>query len=381
MKLSFSKSDLLEAVQTVQSSISTKSTLPVLSNLLIKTEKAVKGGGSKVRIEATDLEMGVRCMVKAEVLEEGCITVPAKKFGELVRELPDGKEIQLVTQENKRTELKCGKVRATLVTLSPEDFPFIPEFPKTGSFSLNKSGFREMIRKTSFAVSTDETRHVLNGIFFAVKDGELRTVATDGRRLAFISCAGAEKSPNVSVIIPSKAINELLRLLSLSEDDHESELEIASSQNQISFKWTNNGEEIVLVSRVIDGNFPNYEQVIPKAKEIELKIKTSEILSAVKRAALFAQDRGGSVRFTLKNKLLKISANSQSVGEEEEELEVEYAGANFEIAFNPAFLLDVLKNSDKLDVRFEFTTALNPVLIKPADDNKYLCVIMPLRLQ
>ena len=381
MKLLFTKSDLTHAVQTVQASISTKSTLPILSNLLIYVSAPVKNSTPKVYMEATDLEVGVRCTVKAEIVQAGKITIPAKKFGELIREMPEDKEIELSSGDGKRIDLKCGKVRATLHALPPEDFPTIPQFPDSEFFQLNKSVFRDMVRKTSFAISTDETRHVLNGILFAVNDGELRMVATDGRRLALISRDGAEKKSAARVIIPSKAINELLRLLALSEAQEEDWVQIAPSQNQIAFKWMNSEQENVIVSRVIDGTFPNYDQVIPKSKEIELKINRSEILSAVRRASLFAQDRGGSVKFSLAKKVLKISANAQGVGEEEEELEVNYDGPNFEIAFNPAFLLDVLKNNDQPEVLFEFSTALNPGVIKPSTNNHYTCVIMPMRLQ
>ena len=297
MKLSFSKGDLLSAIQAVQSSVPNKSTLPILSNLLIVAEKSPKGQGSQVRIEATDLEVGIRCTVKAAVVKEGKITVPAKRFSDLVREMPEGSEIELATSDGRKIELKCGKVKASLVSLSPEDFPIIPEFPQGKSFELNRADFREMIKKTSFAVSTDETRYVLNGIFFGVAAGELKMVSTDGRRLAFISKQGGEKNLNASVIIPTKAIAELQRLLSLSEDGKEQTIRIAPFENQVSFKWSADSEEIVLVSRIIDGTFPNYEQVIPKAKEIEFKVKTPEILSAVKRASLFAQDRGGRSSF------------------------------------------------------------------------------------
>lgn len=381
MKLSFNKSDLINAVQTVQSSISAKSTLPILSNLLIQVEKASKGSVPKVKIEATDLEVGIRCSVKAEILEEGKTTVPAKKFGELIREMPEGKDIELKTSDGRKIELKCGKVKATLLALPSEDFPVIPEFSKTGAFELNQTVLREMIRKTSFAVSTDETRHVLNGIYFAVNSGEIKMVSTDGRRLALISRNGAEKSSAASAIIPSKAIAELQRLLSLAGDGENQKVEVAPTHNQIAFRWKNDEDDIMLVSRVIDGTFPNYDQVIPKTKDIEVKVRTPEILSAVKRAALFAQDRGGSVKLSMVEGLMKISANSQGLGEEEEEIEIKYKGPNFDIAFNPAFLLDVLKNADKDEIRFEFTTSLNPGVIKPMDNDQYLCVIMPMRLQ
>src|SRR3990167_2061239 len=330
MKLSFNKSDLANAIQIVQSCISTKSTLPVLSNILV--EASAEG---KVKLAATDLEVGVRCTVKAEVLEEGKITVPAKKFGEVIRELPDHQEITLTCKDGKKVEIKCGKIKATLNSLSPDDFPVIPEFPEKKAFQLDKSIFKEMIRKTCFATSTDETRYILNGIYFMVNNNELKMVATDGRRLAYVSKDNAQKDLSANVIIPSKAINELLRLISLNENE----------------------------------------------KEIKLKIKTEQIFSAVRRAALFAQDRGGSVRFSFTKNLLRISANAQGLGEEEEDLEIDYPSKQFEIAFNPAFLLDILKNNDSAEVQFEFSTALNPGLIKPADNDRYLCVIMPMRLQ
>ena len=379
MKLSFNKVDLSNAIQIVQSSISTKSTLPVLSNLLIKVDKSSKI--QKVKIEATDLEVGIRCSVKAEVIEEGKITVPAKKLGEIVREMPDNSEIEISSTDGKRIEIKSGKIRAQLNGLSCDDFPIIPEFSEKKSFKLNKSVIRDMIRKTSFATSTDETRYVLNGIYFVISGGEIKMVATDGRRLAYISKEGAEKSLASNVIIPSKAISELLRLLSLSDDGKEDQIQIAPSENQIIFSWINQGEEIVLVSRIIDGTFPNYDQVIPKGKEVELKVRTDQILPAIKRAALFAQERGGSVRMSFKKNLLRLSANAQGLGEEEEELEISYDGKEFEIAFNPTFLLDVLKNSDGPEIRFEFSSSLNPGLIKPGGNDQYLCVIMPMRLQ
>ncbi len=381
VKLSFNKEDLLNAMQIVQSSVSTKSTLPILANVLITVRDNSKNGNSGTMIEATDLEVGVRCAVKAEVIKDGKITVPAKKFGDLIREMPSGKEIELSSADGKRIELKCGKVKATMNALAAEDFPVIPEFPEKKSFQVKKSIFRDMIKKTSFAVSTDETRYVLNGLFFSANAGELKMVATDGRRLAFMSRKYEQKDLSANVIIPAKAINELARLLSISEDEAEDWIQIAPHENQIAFRWLNKGESIALISRVIDGTFPNYEQVIPKAKEFELKIKKEDVLSAVKRAALFAQDRGGSVRFSLTGNSLKISANSSGLGEEEEELEVAYGGKDFEIAFNPAFLLDVLKNSESGDVRFEFSSSLNPGLIRPTADDNYLCVIMPMRLQ
>lgn len=384
MKLIFKKAALLDAIGMVQSSVSVKSTLPILSHLLVHADKKATG---TLQLAATDLEIAVRATVKAEIAEEGSITIPAKKFGDLIREMPEGKEIEIVSKEDKRVELKCGKVRASLAALPPKDFPVIPEFPKSGAFKIEKNLLREMIRKTSFAMSTDETRHVLKGVLFSLKEGKARMVATDGRRLAFILRPGMEKV-QAQVILPARAVSEIARLLSL--DEGKDFIEIAAAENQISFRWKSeskgedsSGEprEIVLVSRLIEGTFPNYEQVIPKSKELELKLKSSEILSAVKRAALFSEARGGSVRFSLDKGQLRISANAQNLGEEEEELDVDYFGKPFEIAFNPVFLMDVLKNCDEEDVSFEFSSSLNPGVMKPSNDEQYICVIMPMRLQ
>lgn len=384
MKLIFRRPELLDAIGIVQSSISAKSTLPILSHLLVHTEKK---SINTLQLAATDLEIAVRATLKAEIAEEGSITIPAKKFADLIREMPEGKEIEIVSKEDKRVELKCGKVKASLAALSPKDFPAIPEFPKSGTFKIEKSLLREMIRKTSFAISTDETRHVLNGVLFSMSEGKARMVATDGRRLAFILRQGMEKV-QAQVILPARAVSEIARLLYLEEDKEF--IEIATTNNQISFRWKSESptegterqaKEIVLVSRLIEGTFPNYEQVIPKSKELELKLKNSEILSAIRRAALFVEARGGSVRLSLDKGRLKISANAQNLGEEEEELDVDYSGKPFEIAFNPTFLIDVLKNCDEENVSFEFSSPLNPGVIKPSNDDKYLCVIMPMRLQ
>ena len=276
--------------------------------------------------------------------------------------------------------IRCGKVRAMLHTLAPEDYPAIPEFPREAALTFKKALFLDMLRKSSFAVSSDETRHALNGIYFVVKGTEVKMVATDGRRLAMVTHTSTTKHADASVIIPSKATNELARLLSLSGDEDD-EISVAPASNQIAFKWKHDSEEVSLVSRLIEGNFPNYDQVIPKGKDVELRVNTAELLSAVRRAALFAQDRGGSARISLKTNSVRISANTANLGDEEEELDADYKGAAFDIAFNPQFLIDILRNMSHPEVQFEFTTALNPGLIRPVGDKNYVCVVMPMRLQ
>jgi len=207
MQIVCSKAELLKGIQIVQSAVSSKSTLPVLSHVLIETKT------NQLKLAATDLEVGVRSFIKAEVVKEGALTVPAKTFSDFVKTLPDHQEIKITTEEATRMEVRSGKTRCVLLGLPKEDFPILPEFPEDNAVTMEAKTLLQMIRKTSFAVSTDETRYILNGVYFMLDQGTARMVATDGRRLAFMACPVEEKKANVAVIIPSKAIREVERLL------------------------------------------------------------------------------------------------------------------------------------------------------------------------
>src|ERR1019366_6985547 len=207
MQIVCSKAELLKGIQIVQSAVSSKSTLPILSNILIETRT------NQLKLAATDLEVGVRCLIKAEVVKEGSLTVPAKTFSDFVKTLPDNQEIKITTEEPARVEVRSGKTRCVLLGLPKEDFPVLPEFPEENALTMEAKTLLEMIRKTAFAVSTDETRYILNGVYFILDKGIARMLATDGRRLAFMSRPLTEKKLSVAVIIPSKAIREVERLL------------------------------------------------------------------------------------------------------------------------------------------------------------------------
>jgi DNA polymerase III subunit beta len=368
MQIVCSKPELLKGIQIVQSAVSTKSTLPVLSNILIETKS------NQLKLASTDLEVGVRCLIKAEVVKEGALTVPAKTFSDFVRTLPENQEIKISTEDTTRMEIRGGKARCMLLGLPKEDFPVLPDFPEENAITMDPKVLQEMIKKTAFAVSTDETRYILNGIYFILSEGTARMVATDGRRLAYIARAVEEKKLSLSAIIPSKAIREVERLLG-SEGLNSGPVHLSITENQVAFKLG----ETLIISRLIEGHFPNYDQVIPKSSEIKIQLVTKDFMTLTQRVALASGDRGSAVRFAVEKGRLKAMGSAQGRIEVEDELPVDYTGGPMEIAFNPGFVIDVLKNVESAQVVLEFTAPLNPGVLRPVGDDQMLAVIMPMR--
>lgn len=368
MKLICGKEELLKGVQIVQTVVSPKSTLPVLSNFLLEAEK------QQIKLSSTDLEVGVSCFIKGEIAKEGSITIPAKRFGDIIRELPEDKDIEIRADETNQISIKCGKSHFILMGLPKSDYPVLPSFPEEKNFEVSKEVLKSMIRRTSFAVSTDETRYVLNGLYLNCEKGTMKLVSTDGRRLAYMLRENIDKKIENKVIIPTKAVNEVQRILAADEKDEN--VKIGVTENQVAFKIGS----VTIISRLIEGTFPNYEQVIPKKHDTQVKLKTKETLSAVRQMALLVADKAAGIKFTFGKNTLRITASAQGLGSGEAEIDIEYQGQVFDIAFNPAFLIDVLKNMDESEVYFEMTNSLNPALIRPVNDKNYLCVIMPMRV-
>jgi DNA polymerase III subunit beta len=368
MKVICEKEELLKGSQIVQTVVSPKSTLPILSNFLFETEN------QKLKLSSTNLEVGVSCYVKGEIVKEGSITVPAKRFADIIKELPSTDNIEIKADDVNQIDLKCGKSKFVLMGLPKSDYPVLPDFPEEKTFNIPKDTLSNMFRKTSFSVSNDETRYVLNGIYLIVEGGLLKFVATDGRRLAVITRDGIDKKMNQKVIIPIKAVNEVQRILAVSEGQEEVKVGIA--QNQIAFKIGS----ITLISRLIDGTYPSYEQVIPKKYDVQIKLNVKNTLSAVRQMAILTSEKASVVKFIFGKNVLRMTAQSQGFGSGEVEMDIEHAGPNIEIAFNPMFLIDILKNIDEDEVNFELTSALNPALIVPLKDKQYQSVVMPMRI-
>src|SRR3989339_663413 len=368
MKVICGKEELLRGTQIVQTIVSPRSTLPILSNFLFETE------GDKIKLSSTDLEVGFSCYIKAEIVKEGNITIPAKRFGDIIRELPENQDIEIRADETNQISIKSGKSHFVLMGLPKSDYPVLPTFPEDKVFTIPRQELKTMLRRSVFAVSTDETRYVLNGVYLITEEGSLKLVSTDGRRLAFVSRQGLDKKLAYHAIIPTKAVNEVQRVLSAQEGDEETKIGV--TENQIAFKI----DSVTIISRLIDGVFPNYDQVIPKKHERQIKLKVKELLSCVRQMSLLTSDKSSIVKFTLGKNILRISASAQGLGSGEVEMDVDHPGTNLEIAFNPAFLIDVLKNVDEDEIYMELSNALTPALIRPVKDKDYICVVMPMRV-
>ncbi len=374
MEIKCKREELMKGIQTVQSVVGTKSTLPVLANVLLEAK------GKRMDMTATDLEVGVRCSINVEVSRPGAITVPAKTLSEVVRELPS-EEVNIGVDDKGRVKISSGQAIFNLMGLPKEDYPALPTFKTDGEFSIERELLSDMIRKTIFSVSQDETRYVLCGIYLRVDKGKLRMVSTDGRRLSYISRdAEIEKKREARIIIPTKAVNELNRILAQSatkeEEERKGKVRISIEENQVSFMI----DDTVLISRLIEGHFPNYEQVIPRSSEIKLKINTEQLLQATRRVALLTTEKSNAVRYSLKKNRLVITANTEGLGEARDTVGIEYAGGEMEIAYNPQFLMSVLRNIGCEEVSLELTNSLNPCLIRPTTGEDYISIVMPMRI-
>jgi len=374
MEITCRREELLKGIQTVQAVVGTKSTLPILANLLLETR------GKKMDMTATDLEVGIRCSIDVEVSRPGTITLPAKTLSEVVRELPL-EEVKIEVEEKSRGKISSGQAIFNLMGLAKEDYPVLPKFKTDGEFSIDRELLGDMIRKTIFSVSQDETRYVLCGIYFRVEKGKVTMVSTDGRRLSYISKdIEIEKKKEAKIIIPTKAVNELNRILTQiatkEEEKKEGKVKISIEENQVGFMI----EDTILISRLIEGHFPSYEQVIPRSSEIKLKINTEELLQATRRVALLTTEKANSIRYSLKKNKLVISANTEGLGEARDVVGVDYAAGDMEIAYNPQFVISVLRNIGCEEIYLELTNSLNPCLIRPTTGEDYISIVMPMRI-
>lgn len=365
MDIKLTKENLQKGIQTVQNAVSQKSSLPILFNILLETMK-----NNKIRLVATDLEIGIISTIDAEVQEEGTISIPAKKISDIVKELPSEK-ISLSAKKNNQIIIKCEKSTFKMMGLPKDEFPKVPELVDKDALTLPQKLLKTMLNMTLFAVSKDETRYILTGVLFMAMESKLRLVATDGRRLATIEKEIPKSGGLVKkVIIPVKAVSELTRILK-----DEGEVKISFSENQLSFEL----DDTSLITRLIEGEYPNYEQVIPKQVEEKIRLNKDLFYSATKRASLFTTPDSQSIKLeALKNKLI-ISKSAQDGSESREEIDCDYNGEEMTIGFNPNYLMDVLKNIDEEEVGFELTSPDKPGVIR-AGGNSYIYIILPMQL-
>ena len=367
MNLTITKDQIIAGLQAVQNVVSTRTTLPILSNVLIRAE------GSHVEFTATDLDVTVACKVEAKVSKPGATTLPVKKLFGIVRELTG--EIEIETDDKNLSSIRSGSSFFKIHGLAADEFPPLPKFKDDKKVSQPQENIRAMIRKTSFAVSSDESRYVLNGIFISLKEGKITFVATDGRRLALVDeeVDISEKSAG-EFIVPAKAINELNRLL-----QDKGEVELKFGENQASFALKNeNGFSVLLITKLIEGNYPNYRQVIPGEAKERIGVGREELVQALRRAEIMTSEKANSVKLSFGKNVLTITANSPEVGEARETMAINYKGKELAIAFNPRYLIDPLNALTEDEVFIELIDELSPGVIKI--NGPFLYVVMPMRL-
>ena len=368
MNLAIAKDQLLLGLQAVQSVVSSRTTLPILSNVLLKA------GDNRLELTATDLDVTISCSVEARVSKPGSTTIPVKKLFGIAREL-SSPEIELEVDEKNTTSIASGASFFKINGLAAEEFPPFPQFKENKKVVLPQEKVRSMLKKTSFAISTDESRYVLNGVFLSLKDHKLTMVATDGRRLALVEEeADIGEGSQGEFIVPTKAVNELSRLLGDKGD-----VEIRFTDNQVAFTLKNDaGFSVLLISKLVEGNYPNYRQVIPGEAKERIPIQREELQQAVRRAEIMTSDKSNSVKLAFTKNNLTITANAPEVGEAKESLAIDYKGKDMAIAFNPAYLLDPLNALGVDEVFIELIDELSPGVLKI--NGPFLYVVMPMRL-
>jgi DNA polymerase-3 subunit beta len=368
MKLSISKEQLINGLQAVQNVVSARTTLPILSNVLLRAE------GNRLELTATDLDVTIVCPVEANVSRPGGTTLPVKRFSGIVREL-SAAAIELEVDEKQACMITAGPSFYKINGLAPEEFPPLPKFAEKRRITIPQDKLKSMLRRTSFAISTDETRFVLNGIFFSLKEHKITMVATDGRRLALVDEElDIPADSDGEFIVPTKAINELNRLLSTS-----GQVEIKFTENQAAFALQGEtGASVLIISKLIEGNYPNYRQVIPAETKERVALAREELLHALRRAEIMTSEKSNSVKLSFAKNNLAITANTPEVGEGRESIAINYKGPDISIAFNPVYLMDPLKALENDEVYLELIDELSPGVLKV--NGPFLYVLMPMRM-
>ena len=366
MKLTISKEEFIKGLQAVQNVVSTRTTLPILANVLLCAK------GKQLCLTATDLDVTISKKVQAKVEQEGSFTIPVKKLHNIAREV-EGNQVEIEVTGN-LCSLESGSFSTKVNGLPAEEFPPIPEFKEQNTIRMEQVKVKSMLRRTAYAVSLDENRYVLNGLFLSFRDKKLTMVATDGRRLALAEeeVEQSQESP-IEVIVPTKAVQELSRQL-----EEEGDMDIKITENQASFSMgKEKEEETVVVTKLVEGAYPNYKQVIPSESKHRVTMDKEELLHAVRRAEIMTSDKANSVKMTFTENTLKLTANTPEVGESQETMAINYSGEETSIAFNPQYFIDPLKSLEEEEINFEFTDQLSPGVIKV--NKPFLYVIMPMR--
>jgi DNA polymerase III subunit beta len=372
MKLTIERAALLKSLNHVQSVVERRNTIPILSNVQMDAT------GGQLRLTATDMDLAVVESVPAAIATDGSTTAPAHTLYDIVRKLPDGAQVELdASGDGEQILLRAGRSRFTLQTLPTSDFPQMSSGDLPHRFKLPATELRSLIDRTRFAISTEETRYYLNGIYLhTAKTNDvdvLRAVATDGHRLARVELplpSGAAGMPGV--IVPRKTINELRKLIDETGED----VELSLSDSKIRFAF----DDVELISKLIDGTFPDYERVIPTGNDKALEVDCSDFAAAVDRVATISTEKSRAVKLHVENGVVTLTASSPESGTATEEIEVKYVQEAIEIGFNARYLLDIAQQIEGDTAQFSMADAASPTIIRDVDDQSALYVLMPMRV-
>jgi DNA polymerase III subunit beta len=372
MEISVSKNDLLKELTATQGVVERKTTIPILSNFLFEA------GGDKLSITATDLDLSLRTSCPAKVKKDGSCTIPARKLYDYVKLLADG-DISIKLLENHWVQIRSGRSNTKMVGMARANFPALPLFPAEAALQLPAQVLRQLIAKTIFSISNEESRYTLNGALLVLKPDSITMVATDGHRLAHVE-HGATKLPvsgELKVLVPKKAMAELSTLLNSSDAQT---VEFAKDESTLFFRIGGR----LLTSRQLTGQFPNYEAVLPRDNNKSVTVHCDELSAAIQRVAQFADERSNAIRMRVEKNELKVSSSNTETGESEDSIEVAYTGDPMVIGFNSQYLLEFLKVVAAGDVRFEFKDAQTAGQLRPDEaadsEYRYRYIVMPMRI-
>jgi DNA polymerase III subunit beta len=363
MRITITKQALLESLNIIMGAVAQKNTLPILSNILFEAK------ATTISITATDLDIGITHTSNADILEQGSTTAPAKRLLDIIKECPN-EDLHISTKKNNTMLITTKNTIIKILTIPPEEFPNIPTTQHTQTLSMEQKTLKQMLTQTAFAMSKEETRYVLNGVCVEIQPKTIQIVATDGRRLAIIKKPHNADIKAVSVIIiPAKTVHELFKVL-----DGEGRVDIKFTPNQIVFQANNT----TIISRLIEGEFPNYQQAIPNKTDNVLIISKELLAPAIKRVSILTTAESQAIKLHLTKNRLVISKTTPDIGEATEDIEVLYPGPEIQVGFNPVYLLDVLKNIDEEMVAIEFAGPEKPGVLRVRDE--YVYIVLPMQI-
>ncbi len=364
MKFSCYQNDLIEGIITVQKAVSSKTNMDILKGILLETKN------NKILLTGNDLNLAISIEIEAQVVEEGAAVLDSRLLGDIVRKLPDA-AIDF-TMNDRQMDIRCLHSNFKLMSFDPDEFPQLPLIENPEEMKLNKEVFKNMIRQTLFSVSTDETRPILTGALLEISEDRISMVAIDGYRLAMKSIDHEGKASSKTVI-PGKTLSELLKILSATGGE---EMNISITDKYIAFEINH----IKIISKILEGEFIKYEQIIPSDFKTQLKINTVELLQAIERASLMTREsKSGTVKISFDSEYVEVSSISE-IGSVSDKVRVKTEGDIFEIGFNPRYLTEALRVIDAEEVLIKMSSSLSPCIIKPSDNDQYTYLVLPVRM-